>query len=98
MHICVGLRHCMRKKKPFLKKREAACVVLTRMRAFLQAGLVGVDKAGAAPFEGNEEKALSDKLHVLAQASPEITAAPELLGTLGEVNQFFLQEKNYFLG
>ena len=50
MHICVGLRHCMRKKKPFLKKREAACVVLTRMRAFLQAGLVGVDKAGAAPL------------------------------------------------
>lgn len=89
-----GLAALYEEEKPFLKKREAACVVLTRMRAFLQAGLVGVDKAGAAPpFEGNEEKALSDKLHVLAQASPEITAAPELLGTLGEVNQFFLQEK-----
>ncbi len=83
----------------FLKKREASCVVLARMRnALLETPMGSSNSKTIFPFWGKEEESLANKLYALAQSDTKEVAAQELLGTLTEIESFFFREKTVSLG
>ena len=83
----------------FLKKQEASCVVLARMRnALLETPMGSSNRRRFSPFWGKEEESLANKLYALAQSDTKEVAAQELLGTLTEIESFFFREKTVSLG
>ena len=90
-----GVAWLYEREQPFLAREEASYVVLQRMRSVLQSDLPDMGNVVFSDDVGweSEEQDLTHKLYTLAQTVPKVNAVQQLAGTLGEIENFFVQEK-----